>query len=156
MKGQRFIVELRFSFQTDDKLYFVMDFMPGGELFTHLRKSQRFVEDRARFYAAEILLALESVHQKGIIYRGCNPENILLDEAGHICLIDFGLCNTGFGSTRKRAFTFCGVPEYMAPEVILGNGHDGAVDYWALGVLLCEMLNSSVPFYSENQEEMLS
>ena len=76
MKGQRFIVELRFAFKTDDKLYFVMDFMPGGELFTHLRKSQRFVEDRARFYAAEILLALESVHQKGIIYRGCNPENI--------------------------------------------------------------------------------
>jgi serine/threonine protein kinase len=158
MEGTRdhpFIVQLRFAFQTADKLYMVMDFMPGGELFFHLRRAGRFTEDRSRFYIAEILTALDYVHGNGIIYRDLKPENALLDEDGHVCIADFGLSKTGLiGNSGEKAFTFCGTPEYLAPEIIKGIGHDKAVDYWSLGALLYEMLSGAPPFYSKNREEM--
>ena len=157
MEGTRdhpFIVQLRFAFQSADKLYMVMDFMLGGELFFHLRRSGRFAEDRSRFYIVEILLAMEFIHDGGIIYRDLKPENVLLDEEGHVCISDFGLSKTGLSASGDKAFTFCGTPEYLAPEIIKGVGHDKAVDYWSLGALLYEMLSGAPPFYSKNREEM--
>jgi serine/threonine protein kinase len=150
-----FIVQLRYAFQTNKKLYMVMDFINGGELFFHLRKKQRFSEDRTRFYAAEILLALDYLHSIGVIYRDLKPENVLLDSEGHIKLTDFGLSKQFFGSERnQKAFSFCGTPEYLAPEILKGTGHDKAVDYWSLGALIYEMLTGAPPWYSRNRDEM--
>lgn len=131
-----------------------MDFMQGGELFSHLVRSGRFTEDRARFYTAEILLAMDFIHKQGIIYRDLKPENVLLDEEGHINITDFGLSKVGLSRDRDRAFTFCGTPEYLAPEIIKGVGHDQAVDYWSLGALLYQMLSGHPPFKDKNQQEL--
>ena len=106
-----------------------MDFVNGGELFFHLKRSKQFSVDRARFYAAEILLALEYLHSQGIVYRDLKAENILLDPSGHIKLTDFGLSKKFFAPDIVKTFSFCGTPEYLAPEVLLGTGHDKAVDY---------------------------
>ena len=126
-----FIVKLHFAFQTPSKLYFVMDFLNGGELFYHLKKEGRFSENRTVFYAAEILLALECLHKNGIIYRDLKPENVLLDSDGHIKLTDFGLSKQGVVGNRNT-YTFCGTPEYLAPEIVKGKGHSKAVDWWSL------------------------
>lgn len=126
-----FIVKLHYAFQTPEKLYFVIDFLNGGELFWHLRKEHRFSEDRTRFYAAEIVLALECLHKNGVIYRDLKPENVLLDKDGHIKLTDFGLSKTGI-SGDNMSYTFCGTPEYLAPEIVKGSGHNKAVDWWSL------------------------
>ena len=109
----------------------VMDFLNGGELFYHLRREQKFSEDRARFYAAEIVLALEYLHAQNIIYRDLKPENVLLDREGHIRLTDFGLSKIK-ESKDELAYTICGTPEYLAPEVIIGKGYNREVDFWAL------------------------
>jgi serine/threonine protein kinase len=127
-----FIVQLRFAFQSPEKLYMVMDFMSGGELFFHLRRSGRFTEARSRFYAAEILLALEYLHSMAVIYRDLKPENVLIDALGHIKISDFGLSKSGVTERGQKTFTFCGTPEYLAPEILKGNGHDKAVDFWSL------------------------
>jgi serine/threonine protein kinase len=127
-----FIVQLRFAFQTPEKLYMVMDFINGGELFFHLRRSGQFTEERSRFYSAEILLALEYLHSIGVIYRDLKPENVLLDAEGHLKLTDFGLSKSGVTDGTKKTFTFCGTPEYLAPEILKGIGHDKAVDFWSL------------------------
>eukprot|EP01080_Neovahlkampfia_damariscottae_P008959 gene8959-908_t len=147
-----FLVTLRFAFQTTDKLYMVMDFVNGGELFFHLRKSKRFSEDRAKFYAAEIFLAIEHLHSLNIIYRDLKPENILMDSHGHIRLTDFGLAK--IMEDESRTHTFCGTPEYLAPEVILQKGHGKAVDWWSFGTLLFEMLVGLPPFYNRDVQEM--
>lgn len=117
--------------------------MNGGELFFHLCQ-QKFTEERARFYAAEILLALNCLHTNGVIYRDLKPENVLLDSEGHIRLTDFGLSK--HLTTQKVTDTFCGTPEYLAPEVIRGKGHDHRVDLWSFGVLLYEMISGVNPF----------
>lgn len=108
-----------------------MDFLNGGEMFYHLRKDNRFSEDRTRFYAAEIILALECLHRNGIIYRDLKPENVLLDSDGHIKITDFGLSKMGI-TGNTLSYTFCGTPEYLAPEIIKGTGHNKLVDYWSL------------------------
>ena len=108
-----------------------MDFLNGGELFYHLKKEGRFSEHRTQFYAAEILLALECLHKNGIIYRDLKPENVLLDSDGHIKLTDFGLSKQGVIGNRNT-YTFCGTPEYLAPEIVKGKGHSKAVDWWSL------------------------
>jgi len=118
-----FIVKLHYAFQSPERLYFVIDFLNGGELFFHLRKSKRFEESRARFYAAEIILALECLHKNGIIYRDLKPENVILDAEGHLKLTDFGLSKLAI-TGDKMAYTFCGTPEYLAPEVVKGSGHN--------------------------------
>jgi serum/glucocorticoid-regulated kinase 2 len=148
-----FIVPLKFSFQSPEKLYFVLAFVNGGELFHHLQKEHRFDVNRSRFYTAELLCALECLHGFNVIYRDLKPENILLDYQGHIALCDFGLCKLDM-KDEDRTNTFCGTPEYLAPELLMGHGYNKTVDWWTLGVLLYEMLTGLPPFYDENTNEM--
>ena len=173
-----FLVGLHYSFQTSSKLYFVLDYVNGGELFFHLQRERVFEEPRAkyvqwggggggvwlntwtnhaifchRFYAAEITSALSYLHSINIVYRDLKPENILLDAEGHIVLTDFGLCkeNMEFGETTK---TFCGTPEYLAPEVLRKQEYGQPVDWWCLGVVTYEMMYGLPPFYSRDVAEM--
>lgn len=170
-----FLLGLKFSFQTEQDLYLVMDFKGGGELFHHLQKEGRFTEDRARFYTAEIVLAFEHLHKYDIVYRyalsylpllrgalaesllprsDLKPENILLDATGHIVLCDFGLSKPDLPSDALTN-TFCGTTEYLAPEVLLDdNGYSKIVDFWSLGVLLFEMCCGWSPFYAEDTQQM--
>ncbi|KDE02273.1 AGC/AKT protein kinase [Microbotryum lychnidis-dioicae p1A1 Lamole] len=148
-----FIVPLKFSFQNAEKLYLVLAFVNGGELFHHLQREGRFSEERSRFYAAELLCALEHLHSFNVIYRDLKPENILIDYVGHIALCDFGLCKLNM-SDSETTNTFCGTPEYLAPELLLGHGYQKTVDWWTLGTLLAEMLQGLPPYYSENTNEM--
>ena len=149
-----FIVGLKFSFQTPSDLFLVTDFMSGGELFFHLQKEGRFNEDRSKFYTAELILALEHLHDNDIVYRDLKPENILLDANGHIALCDFGLSKADLnmdGTTN----TFCGTTEYLAPEVLLDEqGYTKMVDFWSLGVLIFEMTCGWSPFHAENTQQM--
>ena len=119
----------------------------GGELFFHLGREGRFSEPRARFYAAQITLALEHLHSVNVIYRDLKPENVLLDHKGNVRLTDFGLSKEGVQSVDSGAHSFCGTPEYLAPEVLNRSGHGRAVDWWSLGALLYEMLTGLPPFY---------
>lgn len=124
-----FLVKMSYVFQTEEKVYFVMNFIRGGELFTHINKEKRFSEDKARFYAIQIMLSLGYLHKQNIIYRDIKPENILIGEDGYLYLADFGLAKTV--KKGELATTFCGTPEYLAPEIIQEKGHDHAVDWWA-------------------------
>ncbi|KAN0082655.1 Protein kinase-like domain containing protein [Tylopilus felleus] len=153
-----FIVPLKFSFQNPDKLYLVMSFVNGGELFYHLQRDGKFDQERSRFYAAELLCALEHLHSFNVVYRDLKPENILLDYTGHIALCDFGtssfrLCKLNMSETEKTN-TFCGTPEYIAPELLESQGYTKTVDWWTLGVLLYEMMTGLPPFYDENVNTM--
>jgi len=148
-----FMVTMRYSFQNESKLYLILDYINGGELFFHLSKEGTFNVDRARLYTAEILLALDHLHRFDIIYRDLKPENLLLDKDGHIRLTDFGLCKEEVTS-ESFTTTFCGTPEYMAPEIVSGKAYGKAVDWWTLGTLLYEMLVGVPPFYSENVNTM--
>jgi len=147
-----YVVNLRYAFQTEDKLYMVMDYVRGGELYQHLKKFKFFEPQRVRLFAAEILLALSYLHDMHFVYRDLKPENLLLDEQGHIRLTDFGLSKK-MGKT-DLAKTFCGTPEYMAPEILQEVGHSFAVDWWCLGVLIFEMHTGHTPFVSQNKKEM--
>ncbi|KAG2383554.1 hypothetical protein C9374_004225 [Naegleria lovaniensis] len=148
-----FIVALHYAFQTEEKLYLVLDYLPGGELFFHLREETKFDVERAKFYAAQIVLAIEHLHKNDIIYRDLKPENVVLDADGYAVLTDFGLAKTSIGNNTPT-YTFCGTPEYLAPEILKGQGHGKAVDWWSLGILLYEMIVGLPPFYSENINEM--
>ncbi|KAG7881515.1 hypothetical protein KL905_001001 [Ogataea polymorpha] len=149
-----FIVGLKFSFQTPVDLYLVTDYMSGGELFWHLQKEGRFTEERAKFYIAELVLALEHLHDNDIVYRDLKPENILLDANGHIALCDFGLSKANLASNGTTN-TFCGTTEYLAPEVLLDeSGYTKMVDFWSLGVLIFEMCCGWSPFYADNTQQM--
>lgn len=149
-----FIVGLKMAFQSKDKLYFVLDYCAGGELFFHLSKVGKFPEHRAAFYAAEIVLALEYIHQLDIVYRDLKPENVLLDARGHVRLTDFGLSKEGITNSSSGANSFCGTPEYLAPEILNRQGHGRAVDWWSLGALLYEMLTGLPPFYCRDRERL--
>ncbi|TNV79189.1 hypothetical protein FGO68_gene10800 [Halteria grandinella] len=146
-----FTVKLYYAFQTATKLYLIMEFVNGGELFYHLKREQRFSEDRVRFYAAECVLAIEHLHGLGIIYRDLKPENILLDSEGHIKITDFGLSKTGQIKEGSETYSFCGTPEYLAPEIIAGTGHTKSVDWWSLGLLIFEMVCGFHPFKIKNK-----
>ena len=154
MADSPFIVGLKFSFQTPTDLYLVTDFMSGGELFWHLQKEGRFNEPRAKFYIAELILALKHLHEHDIVYRDLKPENILLDANGHIALCDFGLSKANL-TKNDTTNTFCGTTEYLAPEVLLDEqGYTKMVDFWSLGVLVFEMCCGWSPFYAEDTQQM--
>ncbi|XP_011403713.2 PREDICTED: serine/threonine-protein kinase Sgk1-like [Amphimedon queenslandica] len=148
-----FLVGLHYSFQTGTKLYFVLDYVNGGELFFHLQRERVFEEPRARFYAAEITSALGYLHEQDIVYRDLKPENILLDKQGHIILTDFGLCKEDVKQGETTS-TFCGTPEYLAPEVLRKQDYGRPVDWWCLGVVTYEMMYGLPPFYSRDVAEM--
>lgn len=149
-----FIVNLKFSFQTVSDLYLVTDYMSGGELFWHLQREGKFSEERAKFYIAELIVALDHLHNNGIVYRDLKPENILLDVNGHIALCDFGLSKANLRDDGTTS-TFCGTTEYLAPEVLLDDqGYTKMVDFWSLGVLVFEMCCGWSPFYAEDNQQM--
>ncbi|KAF2000078.1 kinase-like protein [Amniculicola lignicola CBS 123094] len=154
MADSAFIVGLKFSFQTPTDLYLVTDYMSGGELFWHLQREGRFNEARAKFYIAELILALQHLHDHDIVYRDLKPENILLDANGHIALCDFGLSKANL-TENATTNTFCGTTEYLAPEVLLDeHGYTKMVDFWSLGVLVFEMCCGWSPFYAEDTQQM--
>ena len=148
-----FIVTLRYAFQTDDKLYMITDYCRGGELFFHLKRFKQFSEDMVRFYSAEIVCALDHLHSHHVVYRDLKPENVLLDQDGHVRITDFGLSRDNV-MTDTGATTFCGTPEYLSPEMILHrkskSGYGTSVDWWSLGTLMYEMFTGWPPFYDKN------
>uniref|UniRef100_A0A5S6QVC2 non-specific serine/threonine protein kinase n=1 Tax=Trichuris muris TaxID=70415 RepID=A0A5S6QVC2_TRIMR len=148
-----FLTSLKYSFQTSDRLCFVMEYACGGELFFHLQRERLFTEERTRFYGAEIVSALAYLHENNIVYRDIKLENLLLDRDGHIKIADFGLCkeDISFGEKTK---TFCGTPEYLAPEVLEENDYGRAVDWWGTGVVMYEMMCGRLPFYSKDHEKL--
>jgi len=154
-----FIVKLYYSFQNHEKLYMCLEYLHGGEMFQHLKEAKRFPEALSRFFVAEVILALEFLHSKDIIYRDIKPENILVGADGHLKLTDFGLSKEGITSaggkaTGTKTRTFCGTPDYLAPEIIKGISHGKAVDWWGIGVLLFEMLTGHPPFTGSNHKEL--
>ncbi|XP_055601016.1 cAMP-dependent protein kinase catalytic subunit PRKX [Uranotaenia lowii] len=141
-----FIVNMRWHAKDDCCLYMLFEYVSGGELFSYLRNAGRFDNATSNFYACEIVLALEYLHALSIVYRDLKPENLLLDREGHLKITDFGFAK----KLKDRTWTLCGTPEYLAPEIIQSKGHNKAVDWWALGVLIYEMVVGYPPFYDDN------
>lgn len=140
-----FIVRMYGAYQDERNLYLLLEYIIGGELYSYLRRAGRFSISTARFYAAEILMAIEYLHSFDIAYRDLKPENLLLDARGHIKLSDFGFAKV----VPERTWTLCGTPEYLAPEIIANKGHGKSVDWWALGILIYEMIAGHPPFYDK-------
>lgn len=147
-----FLVNMHYTFQTPTHLVFILDYCAGGELFNYLQKHENGLpENDVRFYAAQIILALEHMHSTGIIYRDIKPENILFEKDGYLRMTDFGLAKR---TDKNTTSTFCGTPEYLAPEVVEGLDYDENVDWWGLGILIYEMLFNHSPFLAESMEEL--
>ena len=140
-----FIVKLFYAFQDKTKLYFITEFMQGGELFFHLRRNPQYKEKSVKFYMSEILLAIDYMHKNNFIYRDLKPENILIDKYGHIKLTDFGLSKL-LDEEEQKTYTLCGTAEYLAPEIIFEKGYDKTCDWFSFGVVLFEMLCGIHPF----------
>lgn len=138
-----FIVKLHYTFQNKDKAYFILDLLSGGDLYTHINKYGKMKEAQARFYAAEIVLALEHLHKNKIVYRDLKPQNIVLDSEGHIKLTDFGLSKLNFDQNQEN--TICGTMKYIAPETISGQKYNHMIDWWSLGIILYRMLTAALP-----------
>ena len=153
MTRHPFLVSAHATFQTPQKIFMVLDYVPGGELFGRLKEEGKFSENRVRLYAAEMALGIGALHSRGLIYRDLKPENILIDAQGHIRLTDFGLVKTHmFGDSTTT--TFCGTPEYIAPEMLNQQPYTKVVDWWSFGIIIFEMLTGLPPFYDENTNKM--
>ncbi|XP_045164698.1 protein kinase C delta type-like isoform X1 [Mercenaria mercenaria] len=148
-----YLTHLHSTFQTPSHLFFVMEYLNGGDLMFHIQVSGKFEMNRAQFYAAEILLGLQFLHSQGIVYRDLKLDNVLLDRDGHVKIADFGMCKEGiFG--ENRASTFCGTPDYIAPEILKGQKYTTSVDWWSFGVLLYEMMIGQSPFHGDDEDDL--
>merc|ERR1712045_602905 len=141
-----FLVNLRGTYKDKYRVYFLLDVCLGGELFTILRRRRYFDEDTSRFYAGCVIEAFDYMHGEDIIYRDLKPENLVLDSKGFLKVTDFGFAK----KISDKTYTLCGTPDYLAPEIVTGQGHGKGVDWWTLGILIYEMLASFPPFYDEN------
>jgi serine/threonine protein kinase len=148
-----FVVGMRYAFQTPEKLFMILDYAAGGNMSRALQKEKKFSEDKAALYMAEILLAIEDLHKRDIIYRDLKPDNIVFDSQGHALLTDFGLSKEDVHDD-SMAKSFCGSPAYLAPEMLKRTGHGKSIDWYLLGVLLYEMLVGIPPYYSNNKEQL--
>ncbi|XP_061429888.1 protein kinase C delta type-like [Lethenteron reissneri] len=148
-----YLAHLYCTFQTKEHLMFVMEYLNGGDLMFHIQVKGRFEIDRATFYAAEIVSGLQFLHERGIIYRDLKLDNVLLDKDGHVKIADFGMCKENIVGD-VRAGTFCGTPDYIAPEIVIGQKYNCSVDWWSFGVLLYEMLIGQSPFRGDDEEEL--
>ena len=152
MNRSPFLVNFFGSFQTPTKLYFILEYCAGGELFNYLQKCKRFDEKTTKFYASQMVLAIEHLHKKDIVYRDLKPENVLIDGDGYIKISDFGLSRINVKGNDAKSI--CGTPEYLAPEIIMKIGYGKPVDWWTFGSIVFEMLTGFPPFYTKNRNEL--
>ncbi|KAH8868372.1 cAMP-dependent protein kinase catalytic subunit PRKX [Schistosoma japonicum] len=145
-----FIVKLYWTGHDAKFLYMLFEYVCGGELFKYLREVGHFTSETTRFYTSEIILALKYLHSLHIIYRDLKPENLLLDYSGHLKMTDFGFAK----HVKDRTYSLCGTPEYLAPEILQGKGHNHAADWWTTGIIIYEMLVGRPPFYDENDNRL--
>ena len=152
MKEHPFFVQIHATFQTDKYIYYILDYCPGGEIYRLLRRRHRFCERETQFYAAQLVLAIEAMHKKNILYRDLKPENVLIDSDGYLKITDFGLSKQDIEKTGAKSI--CGTPEYIAPEIISKKPYGKPVDWWTFGSFVYEMMAGTPPFYVSDRTEL--